>query len=110
MKKIATKKEFAMELASGNGKFILFQSSYCPFCLMFLPVFKTSAARAPEAFAAVSTDALPELEDAFSVEVVPTVLYFKDGKLAGRLDGKLGRGLSEKDLDAFIKVCGGPCE
>jgi thioredoxin 1 len=108
VRKIVTKKEFDLELKSGEEKFILFYSAYCPFCLMFLPNFKKIAARLPEAFLEVSTDSLPELEDAFAVKVVPTVLFFRNGKLADRLDGILGRGLTEESLGAFVKSCAAP--
>ena len=108
MKNIATKEEFDLELKSGEKKFILFYSSYCPFCLMFLPNFKKIAAQFPETFTEASIDSLPELEDTFAVEVVPTVLFFKNGKLSNRLDGILGRGLTEENLSAFVKSCAAP--
>jgi thioredoxin-like negative regulator of GroEL len=39
------------------------------------------------------------LWDAFSIEVVPTIIVFKDGKTEFRKDGVFGRGLSEKAID-----------
>ncbi len=104
-KTIRDKKDFEQHLASGEGKFALFYSGYCPFCLMFLPAFEKRAAGKPGAFVKVSTDSLPELEDAFSIEVVPTVIFFKNGKPEKRLDGTLGRGLTEESLGSFIKSC-----
>lgn len=106
MNEIKRKEDLDRELGGGE-KFLLFYSAWCPFCLSFAPAFEKLAAGGEGAFAKVSTDDLPELEDAFSVEVVPTVLFFRGGKLAKRLDGKLGRGLSAADLTAFLKLCRG---
>lgn len=105
MNDIATKAAFEQEVTGGGNKLVLFHSPYCPFCAAFLPVFEKLAKAGPASFAKVSTDALPDLEDAFSIEVVPTVLFFKAGKLAARLDGVLGRGLGEEALLAFAAAC-----
>jgi thiol-disulfide isomerase/thioredoxin len=105
MKQISDRKSFNAEIAEG-GRFALFYSGYCPFCLSFLPDFEKLAAAAPAAFLKVCTDDLPELEDLFSIEVVPTVLYFKGGKLSARLDGVLGLGLTAGQLAAFAGKCG----
>jgi thioredoxin-like negative regulator of GroEL len=107
MKDIKKKADFDLELAAGGDRFVLFHSAWCPFCMAFAPAFAELAAGGKEAFAKVSVDSLPEMEDAFSVDVVPTVLFFRDGKLRRRLDGALGRGLSAGDLAAFVKLCKG---
>ncbi|MCM2267615.1 MAG: thioredoxin family protein [Elusimicrobiales bacterium] len=104
MKNIDSKTSFEAELAGGD-RLALFHSGYCPFCLAFLPAFDKLAKAAPMPALKVSTDTLPELEDLFSVEVVPTVLFFRKGALAARLDGELGRGLSAEQLESFIKAC-----
>ena len=106
MKKITKRSDFDAELAAGD-KLALFYSAYCPFCQMFLPAFEKQAKAAPGTFVLVCTDDLPELEDLFAVEVVPTALFFRKAKLASRLDGALGRGLSEEGLAAFAKACRG---
>jgi thioredoxin 1 len=103
MKEIKTREDFDKELQAGE-KFLLFYSPWCPFCSSFSPAFEKAAGK-DAAFGKVSTDDLPELEDAFSVDVVPTVLFFRGGKLSKRLDGALGRGLSAGDLEAFITLC-----
>lgn len=105
---IKTREVFEAELKGGEGRFALFYSAWCPFCTSFMSVYEGEAAAGKEAFVKVCTDDLPELEDRFSVEVVPTVLYFKDGKLARRLDGVLGRGLSAEGLRAFMAACAAP--
>ena len=110
MNDIKTKADFERAVNGGGNKLVLFHSGYCPFCASFLPAFEKRAKSAPGFFARVSTDALPDLEDAFSVEVVPTLLFFKQGKLAARLDGALGRGISAEKFLAFAEACGAPGE
>jgi thioredoxin-like negative regulator of GroEL len=106
LKNITTKQEFEAEIGGGKGKAVLFYSAYCPFCQSFLPEFEACAAKKPGVLAKVCTDDLTELEDTFAVEVVPSVLYFKGGKLTRRLDGVLGVGLTEKKLAEFLQACG----
>jgi thiol-disulfide isomerase/thioredoxin len=105
MKKITNRSDFDSELKAGD-RLALFYSAYCPFCISFLPAFEKLAKTAPGGCVAVCTDDLDELEDLFAVDVVPTALYFKAGKLAARLDGVLGRGLTEAGLAEFMKTCG----
>jgi thioredoxin-like negative regulator of GroEL len=105
IKDIKTREEFDLELRADGDRFMFFYSAWCPFCSVFAPTFEKFAASAPGAFAKVSSDSLPELEDAFCVDVVPTVLCFRAGRLHKRLDGALGRGLTEKGLRDFIKAC-----
>ncbi len=43
------------------------------------------------------------LWETFDVEVVPTVIVFKDGQPVFRRDGLLGRGLSRKALEETVE-------
>jgi len=82
---------------------VLFLASWCSFCRRFLPAFEAAAKASsiPWAYADVS-----ELEnvfwDAFNIEVVPTIIVFKDGKPKFRKDGVRGRGLSEDAIKETI--------
>lgn len=107
-KTVKTKQAFEAEIGAAGGRFVLFYSAWCPFCTAFMPSFETRAKAGGESFVKVCTEDIPELEDRFSVEVVPTVLYFKGGRLGGRLDGALGRGLSAEGLDCFVAGCAAP--
>jgi thioredoxin-like negative regulator of GroEL len=44
-----------------------------------------------------------QLWEVFSIEVVPTIIIFKDGKAVFRRDGILGRGLSEKAIEETVE-------
>ncbi|OGS12285.1 MAG: hypothetical protein A2234_01935 [Elusimicrobia bacterium RIFOXYA2_FULL_58_8] len=105
MKKIECDLDLKNIISTGKDIFILFHSSWCPFCTTFQPTFKKQAAARSGTFLTVSTDDLPGLEDTFSIEVVPTILFFSKGKLSKRLNGALGLGLSEKKLLDFLEIC-----
>lgn len=107
-KTVKTPEAFEAEIQAAEGRFVLFYSAWCPFCAAFLPAYEARAKAGAAAFLKVCTDDLPGLEDRFSVEVVPTVLYFKGGGLGRRLDGALGRGLSADGLDHFVSACAAP--
>lgn len=106
MKDIRTQKDFDAELEAGGERFVFFYSGWCHFCTTFLPALEEHANGSQVVFVKLCVDDLPGLEEHFGVEVVPSVLFFKDGKLAKRLDGVLGRGLSEEKLLAFARTCG----
>jgi len=106
MKDIRTQKDFDAELAAGGERFVFFYSGWCHFCTSFLPSLEGHAKGSRVVFVKLCVDELPALEEHFCVEVVPSVLFFRDGKLVKRLDGVLGRGLSEEKLLSFAKECG----
>jgi len=106
IKTLESREEFERAVQGPGEKLVLFYSAWCPFCSSFMPDFEKAAAAGPGVFRILCVDEVPELEDFFSVEVVPTVLSFEDGKVARRLDGELGRGLSAEKLAAFIKKRG----
>lgn len=101
IKKIENRAELEKALCGRETRLVLFYSAWCPFCSSFLPSFEKAAERAPERFLKACVDGPDALDDLFAVEVVPTVLCFDGEKLAGRLDGKLGRGLTAADLETF---------
>lgn len=103
---IQSRAEFDGAVQGAGKKIVLFYSSWCPFCLSFMPAFDKTAGAAPNVFLKVCIDNTAELEEAFGIEVVPTVLFFESGKLVKRLDGALGRGLTEDKLAGFISACG----
>jgi thiol-disulfide isomerase/thioredoxin len=82
----------------------LFHASWCPFCVSFLPVFERCAESEGLSFLMVKDDQ-ESIGNKYSVEVVPTALFFEKGKVSRRLDGVLGVGLSEKRLTDFIQAC-----
>lgn len=104
-RKIENRGELEKALCGSGTLLVLFYSAYCPFCTSFLPSFEKTAERAPGRFLKACVDGPDALDDLFAVEVVPSVLCFAGGKLARRLDGRLGRGLSPADLETFAADC-----
>jgi thioredoxin-like negative regulator of GroEL len=100
---IPTSQELFALIRSKPRVMILFYAAWCPFSRAFLPCFEESAS--DRDMARVLVDDVKEAADAFRVEVYPTILYFENGSLAKRLDGRAGVGLSESQLQDFISVC-----
>lgn len=93
------------EFLKANSKVIaLFQTSWCPFCVSFLSIFKKHARREGLHFIIVQDDQ-EAMADQYSVEIYPTVLFFENGIVLTRLDGVSGVGLDEKQLIGFINSC-----
>ncbi|MCX5785395.1 MAG: thioredoxin family protein [Elusimicrobia bacterium] len=98
--------ELENAIGGGGGIAALFYSAGCPFCIRFLPVFEKYSEPGPEKFLRVLIDGMPSSEEKYAIQVVPTVIFFKDGAVKRRLDGIRGVGLNEADLTVFLKDCG----
>ncbi len=79
---------------------VAFLADWCPFCARFRPGFEGLGRDGSRsvAVADVSDEGSP-LWDRFGIDVVPTVLIFRDGSVTERFDGRYGRGLGPPDLD-----------
>lgn len=87
-----------------SGTWIVgFLADWCPFCRSFLPKLEAMGGRngAGVLLADVTDEASPLWEE-FGVEVVPTVVVFRDGAAVFRRDGRLGRGLGPEDVQAIL--------
>lgn len=81
---------------------VAFWAAWCPFCRRFRPLFEKAAERGGR-FAIVRLDADENpLWERYGVAVVPSVAWFRNGALAARKDGALGRGISAQELAAFL--------
>jgi thioredoxin 1 len=77
---------------------VLFYASWCPHSRRFLPIFEKYAEDNENNLCRVLTDEIESCAENYSIDAVPTVILFKNGKIAKRLDGIIGRGLNEKQL------------
>jgi len=102
---IETESDFNAVLKKCQRVLVLFYASWCPYSRRFLPVFENYTLGNDQQFCRVMTDQMSECEDTYGIEVVPTVIFFENGKVVKRLDGVLGSGLTEKQLDSFIHSC-----
>ena len=93
------KKDEAEEaFLSKDRAFVLFYASWCPFSQMFLPIFKEYTKQNPNECVSILIDNKADLCDKYSIDYYPTVLLFKKGKVAKRLDATPGAGLTKKQL------------
>ena len=82
---------------------VLFVASWCFFCRQFRPAFETAAKVNGVSWASAdlsNDDSV--LWDMFDIEIVPTVILFKDGKPVFRKDGVRGQGLSQGAIREII--------
>ena len=84
---------------------VLFIAAWCPFCRNFSPIFesKLNEVGIEGAYVDLSDDDNP-LWDIFGIEIVPTVIVFKDGEIVLREDGIAGRGLSPKVMIDVVRA------
>jgi thiol-disulfide isomerase/thioredoxin len=78
-----------------------FSADWCPYCDAFLPEFAALEGGGPfEIAVADLTDLDSPLWDTFAVEVVPTIVVFREGEVIFRANGRSAEGLDGADLDA----------
>lgn len=83
---------------------MLFLTEWCPFCRKFYPEFETALNSKGIHWAEVDiSDDEDLLWETFDINVVPTIIIFKDGQPIFRIDGVLGRGLSEKAIGETLQ-------
>lgn len=81
----------------------LFLASWCSFCRRFLPAFEAAAKANDISWAIVDvSDYDSELWDVFNIQIVPSIIIFKDGKPVWRRDGVAGRGLSDRVISETV--------
>jgi thioredoxin 1 len=96
MLKIYSKAELDVELKKCKQVLALFYSSWCPYCVRFVPVFDKKVIHV------LLEDNDNQLWDEYDIGAVPTVIFFEDGKVTNRLDGRLGSGLKEERFLAWL--------
>jgi thioredoxin 1 len=82
-----------------------FLADWCPFCRAFVPSLEAlGKANDGRVLFADLTDESSPLWEEFNVDVVPTVVVFREGKPTFRRDGRLGRGLGNADVQAIVRA------
>ena len=105
MLKIYSKDELDVEVKKSKQVLVLFYSSWCPYCIRFVPVFDSKIAELPfekVMHVIIDNDDNP-LWEIYAIGVVPTVILFEDGKVSKRLDGRFGSGLKEKQFETWLE-------
>jgi thiol-disulfide isomerase/thioredoxin len=102
---IESESELDRFLKASDKAAVLFYASWCPFSRRFLPIYERQTECLKQSCRHLVVDDLDDLIEKYSIEVFPTVLLFKKGKVASRLDGESGVGLNEEQLSDFISSC-----
>ena len=84
---------------------VLFYASWCPYCNSFVPLFdkKIEDFKVATVIHVLLDDYDNPLWDDYSINAVPTIIYFKKGNVSKRLDGRFGVGLNEKQLNLWLE-------
>jgi thioredoxin 1 len=105
MLKISSKEELEVEMKKSKQVLALFYSSWCPYCLRFVPVFDSKISEFPfekVVHVIIDNDDNP-LWEIYEIGVVPTIILFEDGTVSKRLDGRFGSGLKEQQFENWLE-------
>jgi len=91
-------------LAEERRAAVLFYATWCPFSRAFLPIFRKGFGRSGwRPIEAIIDDEENPLWEKYGIEVVPTVIFFEEGRIVLRLDGIPGKGLSSEELERAME-------
>jgi len=99
--------DFDGQLAKNKRVLALFYTSWCPFCRRFMKIFEDDAEKKTfDMILCVKLDDYSNpIWEEYSIENVPTVLFFDKGKVVKRLDGKAGLGLTKSQFADLLDTC-----
>lgn len=80
----------------------LFVATWCGFCRAYQPRFREAETPGVRRVEVDLSDDLNPLWEEYDIQVVPTLILFRDGEVADRADGRLGRGLQGAALDRLL--------
>ena len=104
MIEICTKQDLDTELKKHKSVLVLFYASWCPFCAGFVRTFdkKVASSGFESVIHVLLDDYDNQLWDDYEVPAVPTIIFFENGEVCKRLDGKLGNGISEETFKKWL--------
>ena len=105
MIEIENRQDLNKQIRANEKVLVLFYASWCPFCTPFVPVFdkKVAKLKVGNVIHVLLDDYDNPLWDDYGIEAVPTVIFFEKGKVSRRLNGKVGVGLNEKQLNLWFE-------
>ena len=101
-----TQGDFAEQVTGATGAVVVdFYATWCGPCRALSPMLDAAAGSFTDKikFFKVNVDESPGLAQNFQIQAIPTLLFFKDGKLADRTTGLL----SESDLKDKLQALAG---
>jgi len=105
MIKVDNAEDLKRVVNSSEKVLTLFYANWCPYCMAFVPLFnnKVGNLAVGKVVHVILDDYDNPLWDDYDVEAVPTIVFFVNGKISRRLDGKFGVGLNEKQLSVWLR-------
>ncbi len=90
-----------LSAAGGSVRIIKFEADWCGACQKMKPVYAAVSKTGPSgtSFETVNVDRQSGLADQYNVELLPTIIAVKNGKVVGRTTGYQ----SAMRLKAFVK-------
>ena len=97
-----TDSNFRTEVASGKTV-VDFWAAWCGPCRQIAPVIETLAKeRSDVRFGKLNVDENPRTAQAFGVQGIPLLVFFRDGNETGRLVGAVPKGQIEAAMSRFL--------
>jgi len=96
---------FAKEVSASKGVYVVdFFATWCGPCKMIAPIIEEVAKEyeGKAKVGKVDVDASPNTAGQFSVQSIPTLVFFKDGKEVDRVIGFQGKDALKAKIDANI--------
>ena len=99
---VITKDNFDAEvLHAGKLAVLDFWAAWCGPCMMLKPVFEELSQEMPQVkFCKLDVDEERELAMQYGIESIPTLLFFKDGKVIHKLVGLRGKDELRTEIEA----------
>jgi thioredoxin-related protein len=106
MLEVASKVELDKQVCQYGRVLALFSASQCPFCQRFSQAFNTHISNCPlDLVVRVNMDDFDSLLwDEYTVNAIPTLIFFENGTIKSRLDAGSGTGLTEKQFVDWLKT------
>lgn len=99
MKILESEKEFKDFLKENDKVLIDFYTLWCGPCKTFTPTLeKVSEELTDIKFAKVDIEKVDGIAEDYEVDVVPTIIFFKDGKFVAKQEGAMGKTALKKWL------------
>ncbi|MGA1978047.1 MAG: thioredoxin [Bacteroidales bacterium] len=91
-------------IKSGKPVIVDFWAEWCGPCRMVAPIIEEISKEYSEkaVVAKCDVDNSPKVSERFSIRNIPTVLFFKDGKIADKQIGAVPKNIFIKKLDALL--------
>ena len=99
---VITKDNFNTEVLQADKLVVMdFWASWCGPCMMLKPIFEELSGELPKVkFCKLDVDEERELAIEYGIESIPTLLFFKNGKVVHKLIGLRGKDELHAEIEA----------